>query len=154
MIEAAAVLKRKRGYITIVRTASVLSALMFPIALLAFLDPPNSKLPLAPAVMKALYTLCAMCLLWWTLRRNLPLLRKAQTVSSLFLRGLCCVYGTFFCSLCGVFTFIADSPRLGSPLIVLPYVLAAVAVDWKYILPQMAAYQPTQADLSGVEIVR
>ena len=53
------------------------------------------------------------------------------------------------CATFGLLAFIADGPHLGSRLIVLPFVVAAVWVDWRYILPQMEGYEPTQRDLDG-----
>lgn len=146
-MEAAEVIKRKRRYIALVRAVSIGSALLFPFAFLFFLDPPQPELPLAPVIWKAFVTLYAAGNLWWMLKRGLPQLREAPTVTQLFLRGLLCINSTFTCAICGVLAFIADSPRLGSPLIVLPYILVAVAVDWRYTLPQMEAYEPTSADL-------
>ena len=148
-MEAAVVLKHKRRYIMIVRAVSAVSAFWFPFSFLAFLDPPEPKGHFfSPIAMKALYALFASACIWWTLKRSLPSLQEAESVSQLFLRSLVCVQGTFLCATFGLLAFITDSPHLGSPLIVLPFVVVAEWVDWRCILPQMVAYQPTPRDLT------
>ena len=149
-MEVAEALKHKRRYVMIVRAVSAVSAFWFPFSFLAFLDPPEPKGHLfSPAALKVVCALLAGVSIWWTLKRGVPALQQAESVVQLFLRSLICVQGTFLCATLGLFAFIADSPHLGSPLIVLPFVVAAVWVDWRYILPQMEAYEPTQRDLRG-----
>ena len=147
-METATILKSKRQAMIIVRVISGISLFWFPFSFLAFLDPPQSRLTLPPLALKALYTLIAIGSLWYTAKIGVPQLKGAQTVMQLFLRSLACVGFTFICATCSLMAFLADTPHLGSPFIILPYAAAAVVVDWRYILPQMAAYQPTEDDLA------
>jgi hypothetical protein len=121
---------------------------MFPSAFLAFLDPPEPRGQLFnPAAMKAVYALLVAVSVGLTLKYGVPNLKHAVTVVNLFLKSLTCVQGTFACAVFGLLAFITDGPHLGSPLIVLPFVVAVVWVDYRFILPEMVAYQPTERDL-------
>lgn len=153
MVDKSAVLKRKRSYIKIMRLPDVLSALVFLLACLMPLDPPHHQsMPLPAYIMKWVYSLFAATVLCWVWVHGLPALKQAKTLSQLYARGLSCTTCTFICAFSGVLVFLTDSPKLGSPFIVLPYVAVAIAIDRLFILPCAAGYQPTDADYTNFVI--
>jgi len=128
---------------------SVVSLLWFPYSFFAFIDPPQPKRVLPALALKCVYALLAAACLWWASRIYLPQLRKSQSVHQLFRNSLLCVQMTFICATLGLLAFLADAPHLGSPLIILPFVVASAVMNWRFIIPAIVAYQPTEQDIAA-----
>ena len=146
-------LNRKKFHMFFVKALTWGTAGMFLFTFLLPLDPPDNE-GKSPPYTKMIFLVSAMFLCGWIALFGLPKLSRSTTQMKLLANALSCVSASFSCAMCGLFIFLEDSPHLGSPWLVLPYFAVATYINVFCILPRMARYQPTKADLAPVKIIR